>query len=110
MKLINYLTNLAIENYKDNRTYHHHQAIIVKNGKVIGVGVNSLEDMNLLNIESENMHAEISAFKDYLSKNQKMRLKFNRSKGFISNMFNSCFNGTLKTPDILCKQRIRCIL
>lgn len=108
MKLTNYLTNLAIENYTDERVYHHHQAILVKNGKVVGAGVNSLEKMSLLNIESENLHAETAAFKDYLSKNPKMRQKFNRSKSFIADLFQTCFRE--RSPNILCEKRVQCVL
>lgn len=75
----------------------YHAAIMVKNGKILGVGFNSFKPMNLLGQMSNNsthMHAEMAAIHDYLSKNEKMRLKFNKSKNFIRRLFNTCLQAS----------------
>src|SRR3970040_421931 len=91
-KFIDYVTNLAIDNKnKIKNKIHHHQAIMVKNGKIIGIGSNSLSSMNLLGNnckQSTYIHAEIDAFKNYLYNHEKARSRFNRSKKLIKIMYH----------------------
>lgn len=95
ISFIEHATNLAItykENNPDHKSYVH-ASVFVKNGKIIGSGINSLSPMNLLNknnnIGSIFCHAEINAFRDWISSNKKLKKKFLENKPYILSSFNS---------------------
>ena len=105
--LIDTLTSLAIEEKKKYKKPIHHQDILVKNGKIIGIGTNSLNRMNILSNDNcyiVNVHSEISAIKDYINKNYKIRNNFNRSKSYIRYFFHNSMNDK---SSILCKKGVQ---
>lgn len=75
-KVIHYFS-LAAEAAKQNVSTHcsKHGAILVKGGKVVGTGFNSIDPHPSMLGYGKYCHAEIAAIKDYLSRHRGMRSK-----------------------------------
>ena len=98
-RFVNYTFNLAVSDKENNTTKKHsyHAAIMVKNGKIIGEGINNTAEMKLLGNFNEKpifTHAEMEAIKNYLKKNTKKRLKYESNLPYVRRSFQHYYNSS----------------
>ncbi len=79
-KVMHYFSMAArMAEHNGNVKCSRHGAILVKGGKIIGSGYNSIEPHPVNMGPGTNCHAEITSIKDCLSHNRSMKDKYNKS-------------------------------